>query len=63
MCVLFLNQIFFVFVSAYEPNHPTFGEHLAKHGDAVKDVAYAVEDLDAVVEVSRLSYNHCLDIT
>jgi hypothetical protein len=27
------------------------GEHLMKHGDAVKDVAFEVEDLDAIFKV------------
>lgn len=27
------------------------GKHLVKHGDGVKDVAFQVEDLDAIVKV------------
>ena len=27
------------------------GAHLVKHGDGVKDVAFSVEDLDAIVKV------------
>jgi hypothetical protein len=27
------------------------GDHLIKHGDGVKDVAFAVEDLDEIVKV------------
>ena len=26
------------------------GEHLTKHGDGAKDVAFTVEDLDAIIE-------------
>lgn len=40
-----------MFVSAHEPNHEAIGSHLVKHGDAVKDVAFEVEDLDAIVDV------------
>ncbi|XP_022920281.1 4-hydroxyphenylpyruvate dioxygenase-like [Onthophagus taurus] len=43
------NKIVFVFVSAYEPNEKEHGMHLMKHGDGVKDVAFAVEDLDNIV--------------
>lgn len=28
------------------------GDHMAKHGDGVKDVAFEVEDLDAIYQVS-----------
>ncbi|XP_076434744.1 4-hydroxyphenylpyruvate dioxygenase-like [Babylonia areolata] len=43
------NKIIFVFQSMLEPGVPTdIGEHLVKHGDAVKDVAFEVEDLDAI---------------
>lgn len=31
---------------------PEIGEHLVKHGDAVKDISFQVEDLDAVFKVS-----------
>jgi len=30
------------------------GEHISKHGDGVKDIAFEVEDLDAIFEV------HCI---
>ncbi|XP_046562576.1 4-hydroxyphenylpyruvate dioxygenase-like [Haliotis rubra] len=43
------NKIIFVFQSMLEPNKPKeFGDHLVKHGDGVKDVAFEVEDLDAI---------------
>ena len=44
-------QIRFVFQSAYEVDDAEMGGHLARHGDGVKDIAFAVEDLDAIVEV------------
>lgn len=49
-------QIVFVFISAYEPNNEVHGRHLMKHGDGAKDVAFAVDDLDIIVEVSLLRY-------
>lgn len=48
-----LLQIIFVFVSSYDPDDLELGHHLGHHGDGVKDVAFAVEDLDAIVEVAR----------
>lgn len=29
------------------------GEHLVKHGDGVKDISFAVDDLDGIVEKAR----------
>lgn len=40
-----------MFVSAYEPNNKEIGDHLIRHGDAVKDVAFDVEQLDFIVQV------------
>ena len=36
------------------------GEFLSKHGDAARDVAFEVEDLDAIFDVSwrQLLYKH-----
>jgi len=47
------NKVVFVFVSAYEPYNKELGDHLIKHGDAVKDVAFEVEDLDAIVKSAK----------
>jgi len=50
------NDIKFVFKSSYEPNSDTtkeMGEHLTLHGDGVKDVAFAVEDLDGILEKAK----------
>ncbi|CAA9999899.1 unnamed protein product [Nesidiocoris tenuis] len=44
------NKIYFMFVSAYEPTEVELNSHIAKHGDGVKDVAFAVEDLDTIVK-------------
>lgn len=44
-------QIVFVFISAYDPYDTSIGNHLAKHGDGVKDIAFEVEDLDYIVKV------------
>ncbi|KAK2723246.1 hypothetical protein QYM36_001798, partial [Artemia franciscana] len=47
------NKIRFVFKSAYEPDDSVMGTHLVKHGDGVKDIAFTVEDLDAIVAVAK----------
>ncbi|CAD5120987.1 DgyrCDS9530 [Dimorphilus gyrociliatus] len=47
------NKIIFVFVSSLEPNNPQeICDFIAKHGDAVRDVAFSVEDLDAIFKKS-----------
>lgn len=40
-----------MFVSAYDPYDTIIGNHLVKHGDGAKDVAFQVEDLDYIVKV------------
>merc|ERR1719186_1252125 len=50
--VIHQGNTVFVFKSSYEPDSPEtimMGAHLVKHGDGVKDVAFAVEDLDGIV--------------
>ncbi|GFY66205.1 4-hydroxyphenylpyruvate dioxygenase [Trichonephila inaurata madagascariensis] len=47
------NRIIFVFVSPYNPGNREMGDHLVTHGDGVKDIAFAVEDLDAIVESTK----------
>jgi 4-hydroxyphenylpyruvate dioxygenase len=47
------NKIIFVFVSPYDIDNQEFGDHLTKHGDGVKDVAFDVEDLDVIVNRAR----------
>lgn len=44
-------QIVFVFVSAYDSYDTVIGNHLVKHGDGVKDIAFEVEELDNIVQV------------
>ncbi|XP_014664943.1 PREDICTED: LOW QUALITY PROTEIN: 4-hydroxyphenylpyruvate dioxygenase-like [Priapulus caudatus] len=44
------NKILFQFQSALNPYDKEYGDHLVKHGDGVKDVAFTVEDCDAIVE-------------
>jgi len=47
------NKIIFVFVSSYEPYDTVVGNHLVKHGDGAKDVAFEVNDLDAIVKRAK----------
>lgn len=44
------NNIFFAFSSAINPGHNQIADHVMKHGDGVKDVAYHVDDVVAVYE-------------
>ncbi|GIY95619.1 4-hydroxyphenylpyruvate dioxygenase [Caerostris extrusa] len=44
------NRIIFVFKSPYNPGNKEMGDHLVKHGDGVKDIAFEVQDLDAIVK-------------
>ncbi|CAI9744322.1 4-hydroxyphenylpyruvate dioxygenase-like [Octopus vulgaris] len=47
------NNIIFVLQSMLEPNTPEkMGQHLVKHGDGVKDIAFQVEDLEAIFKHS-----------
>lgn len=48
------NKIIFVFQSPYNPGNKEMGDHLVVHGDGVKDIAFAVEDLDAIVQRAKL---------
>jgi len=41
-----------VFISAYEPDNGELGQHLVRHGDGVKDIAFTVEDIDSIFQVS-----------
>jgi len=44
------SGIRFVFQSPLNPGNKYFGDHLVLHGDAVKDVAFAVDDAAAIYE-------------
>uniref|UniRef100_A0A8D0VES2 4-hydroxyphenylpyruvate dioxygenase n=2 Tax=Sus scrofa TaxID=9823 RepID=A0A8D0VES2_PIG len=45
------DKIVFVFSSALNPWNKEMGDHLVKHGDGVKDIAFEVEDCDYIVQV------------
>ncbi|XP_077318090.1 4-hydroxyphenylpyruvate dioxygenase [Lithobates pipiens] len=47
------DKIIFVFISPLTPGNQEFGEHLQKHGDGVKDVAFEVEDCDFLVQKAK----------
>uniref|UniRef100_A0A8V1A2N6 4-hydroxyphenylpyruvate dioxygenase n=1 Tax=Gallus gallus TaxID=9031 RepID=A0A8V1A2N6_CHICK len=44
------DKIIFVLSSALNPGNEEMGEHMVKHGDGVKDVAFEVEDCDFIVQ-------------
>jgi len=48
--VVRLNETIIQFVSAVEPNNKQLNEFLLSHGDAVKDVAFRVHNLEALLE-------------
>uniref|UniRef100_A0A6I8N461 4-hydroxyphenylpyruvate dioxygenase n=1 Tax=Ornithorhynchus anatinus TaxID=9258 RepID=A0A6I8N461_ORNAN len=47
------DKIIFIFSSALNPGNEEMGEHLVKHGDGVKDIAFQVEDCDFIVQKAR----------
>ncbi|XP_053480294.1 4-hydroxyphenylpyruvate dioxygenase-like [Ictalurus furcatus] len=47
------GKTIFVFSSALNPGNKEMGEHLVKHGDGVKDVAFTVEDCEFLVQNAR----------
>ncbi|XP_007936338.1 4-hydroxyphenylpyruvate dioxygenase [Orycteropus afer afer] len=47
------GKILFVFASALNPWNKEMGDHLVKHGDGVKDIAFEVEDCDYIVQKAR----------
>ncbi|KAK3879229.1 hypothetical protein Pcinc_016175, partial [Petrolisthes cinctipes] len=47
------NKIIFVLVSPLNPGNEEMGRHLITHGDGVKDIAFSVEDLDAIVKKAK----------
>ncbi|KAK8754456.1 hypothetical protein OTU49_016339, partial [Cherax quadricarinatus] len=44
------NKIVFTFASALNPCNQEMGRHLVTHGDGVKDIAFNVHDLDAIMK-------------
>lgn len=47
--VVRLNDTIIQFASALEPNNEQFGSFLASHGDAVKDVAFRVTNIESLL--------------
>ncbi|CAL1541543.1 unnamed protein product [Lymnaea stagnalis] len=48
------NKIIYIFQSMLEPDKPAdMARHLTQHGDGVKDVAFEVEDLNAIVKKAK----------
>uniref|UniRef100_A0A8C9R5L7 4-hydroxyphenylpyruvate dioxygenase n=1 Tax=Scleropages formosus TaxID=113540 RepID=A0A8C9R5L7_SCLFO len=47
------GKIVFVFSSALNPGNGEMGDHLVKHGDGAKDIAFTVEDCDSLVQRAR----------
>ncbi|XP_020019263.1 4-hydroxyphenylpyruvate dioxygenase isoform X1 [Castor canadensis] len=47
------GKIVFVLSSALNPWNKEMGDHLVKHGDGVKDIAFEVEDCDYIVQKAR----------
>uniref|UniRef100_A0AAZ3NNK6 4-hydroxyphenylpyruvate dioxygenase n=1 Tax=Oncorhynchus tshawytscha TaxID=74940 RepID=A0AAZ3NNK6_ONCTS len=47
------DKILFVFESALNPGNEEMGEHLMKHGDGVKDIAFQVEDLEFLIKKAK----------
>lgn len=47
------NKILLVFQSALLPDNQEHGQHLVRHGDGVKDVAFSVNNLEQVIEQAR----------
>ncbi|KAM4794777.1 4-hydroxyphenylpyruvate dioxygenase [Rhinophrynus dorsalis] len=47
------DKIIFVFQSPLNPGNQEMGQHLIKHGDGVKDVAFQVEDCDFLFQKAK----------
>uniref|UniRef100_A0A674D0Z4 4-hydroxyphenylpyruvate dioxygenase n=1 Tax=Salmo trutta TaxID=8032 RepID=A0A674D0Z4_SALTR len=47
------DKIIYVFASALNPGNKEMGEHLIKHGDGAKDIAFTVENCDYLVQKAR----------
>lgn len=47
------DKIIFVFQSPLNPGNEEMGEHMMKHGDGVKDIAFQVEDCDFLVKTAQ----------
>ncbi|KAJ7994126.1 hypothetical protein DPEC_G00262680 [Dallia pectoralis] len=47
------GKIIYAFASALNPGNKEMGEHLVKHGDGAKDIAFTVENCDYLVQKAR----------
>ncbi|XP_057677718.1 4-hydroxyphenylpyruvate dioxygenase [Corythoichthys intestinalis] len=47
------DKIIFAFESALNPGYEEMGEHLMKHGDGAKDIAFQVEDCDFLIKTAK----------
>lgn len=47
------GKIIYVFSSALNPGNKEMGDHLVKHGDGVKDIAFTVENCDYLVQKAK----------
>ncbi|XP_051525041.1 4-hydroxyphenylpyruvate dioxygenase-like isoform X1 [Myxocyprinus asiaticus] len=47
------GKIIYVFTSALNPGNKEIGDHLVKHGDGVKDIAFTVENCEFLVEKAK----------
>ncbi|KAE8287987.1 4-hydroxyphenylpyruvate dioxygenase [Larimichthys crocea] len=47
------DKIMFAFESPLNPGNEEMGQHLMKHGDGVKDIAFQVEDCDFLIKTAR----------
>jgi 4-hydroxyphenylpyruvate dioxygenase len=45
------DRIYFVLKSPLNPDELEMNEHLSKHGDGVKDVAFTVDDVKGIYKV------------
>lgn len=45
------DKIFFILKSPLNPDESEMNEHLSKHGDGVKDVAFTVDDAIGIYKV------------
>uniref|UniRef100_A0A7N5ZSV6 4-hydroxyphenylpyruvate dioxygenase n=1 Tax=Anabas testudineus TaxID=64144 RepID=A0A7N5ZSV6_ANATE len=50
------DKIIFVFQSPLNPGNEEMGEHLIKHGDGAKDIAFQVEDCDFLIKVTMMRW-------
>ena len=48
-----LTQVVFEFQSQLNPEHNSMSDHLIKHGDGVKMIAFSVEDIDYIVATAK----------